>query len=49
VQRLVDAAVVIIAMVVPALCSQFLQEVLDHFLPPHSLVFEVYLISMSGM
>ena len=36
VQRLIDAAVVIITMVVPALGSQFLQEILDHSLPPNS-------------
>ena len=39
VQRLVDTAVVIEAMVIPALGSQFLQEVLDHSLPPNSFGF----------
>src|SRR6267142_506257 len=39
VQRLVDTAVVIEAMVVPALGSQFLQEVLDHSLPPNAFGF----------
>src|SRR5882757_6804694 len=38
VQALVDAAVVIVAMVVPALGSQFLQEILDHFFSPKSVV-----------
>src|SRR6185436_15242978 len=35
----VDATVVIEAMVVPALGSQFLQEILDHSLPPNSFGF----------
>jgi hypothetical protein len=33
VQRLVDPAVVVVAMVVPALGSQFLQKILDHSFP----------------
>jgi hypothetical protein len=37
VQALVDPAVVIVAMVIPALGSQFLQEVLDHLVSPRSL------------
>src|SRR5207249_4138394 len=36
VQRLIDAAVVVVAMVVPALGLQFLHEVLDHDSPPNS-------------
>jgi hypothetical protein len=42
VQRLVDAAVVVIAVVVPALGSQFLQKILDHSLPLNSRLFDVY-------
>jgi hypothetical protein len=42
VQALVDAAVVIVAMVVPALDSQLFQEILDHSFPRENGVHFVY-------
>jgi hypothetical protein len=46
VKALVDPAVVIVAMVVPALDSQLLQEILDHSFPQEGDPDSVYSDSM---
>jgi hypothetical protein len=38
VQRLVDAAVMIVAMIVPPLRSQLFAKVLNHFSPPKGML-----------
>ncbi|MGY3469508.1 hypothetical protein ACVW0I_006379 [Bradyrhizobium sp. LM6.11] len=42
VQALIDAAVVIVAMVVPALDPQLLEIILDHALPQNAFGFRIY-------
>jgi len=46
VQALVDPAVVIVAVIIPALDAQLLQEVLDHSLPQKNKVDSFYRDSM---
>jgi hypothetical protein len=46
VQALIDAAVVIVAMVVPALDPQLLEIILDHALPQNAFGFRIYRDSM---